>query len=123
MIYLHTADWDDLLDASGEVSVSEQLDQRTAQLAAGEAINIQYTSGTTGFPKGATLSHRNILNNGYFIGEACKYTVRGPGVHPGAVLSLLRDGAGQPGLHYPRRCHGDPRRGVRRRGHPARVRP
>jgi len=73
VIYLHTADWDDLLEAAGEVSVS-QLDQRTAQLAAGEAINIQYTSGTTGFPKGATLSHRNILNNGYFIGEACKYT-------------------------------------------------
>ncbi len=73
VIYLHTADWDDLLEASGEVSMSH-LDQRTAQLAAGEAINIQYTSGTTGFPKGATLSHRNILNNGYFIGEACKYT-------------------------------------------------
>ena len=72
-IYLHTVDWDDLLEASDEVSVN-QLDQRTAQLAAGEAINIQYTSGTTGFPKGATLSHRNILNNGYFIGEACKYT-------------------------------------------------
>ena len=73
VIYLHTADWDDLLEASGEVSV-RQLDQRTAQLAAGEAINIQYTSGTTGFPKGATLSHRNILNNGLFTGEACKYT-------------------------------------------------
>ncbi|MCY3648597.1 MAG: AMP-binding protein, partial [Acidimicrobiaceae bacterium] len=73
VIYLHTADWDDLLEASGEVSV-RQLDQRTAQLAATDAINIQYTSGTTGFPKGATLSHRNILNNGYFIGKACKYT-------------------------------------------------
>ena len=73
VIYLHTADWDDLLEASGEVSV-RQLDQRTAQLAATDAINIQYTSGTTGFPKGATLSHRNILNNGYFIGDACKYT-------------------------------------------------
>ena len=73
LICIHTADWDELLEAGGTVSV-EQLEERTAQLAAGEAINIQYTSGTTGFPKGATLSHRNILNNGYFIGEACKYT-------------------------------------------------
>jgi fatty-acyl-CoA synthase len=39
-----------------------------------EAINIQYTSGTTGFPKGATLTHDNILNNGYFTGEGCRYT-------------------------------------------------
>src|SRR4029077_5942181 len=39
-----------------------------------EAINIQYTSGTTGFPKGATLSHHNILNNAFFVGELCLYT-------------------------------------------------
>jgi fatty-acyl-CoA synthase len=47
-----------------------------ARLAATDAINIQFTSGTTGFPKGATLTHRNILNNGYFIGEAMKLSER-----------------------------------------------
>ncbi|HZO92736.1 MAG TPA: AMP-binding protein [Candidatus Baltobacteraceae bacterium] len=48
--------------------------ERRARCQFDEAINIQYTSGTTGFPKGATLSHHNIVNNGFFIGEGCRYT-------------------------------------------------
>ncbi|MEU3015325.1 AMP-binding protein [Nocardia asteroides] len=53
---------------------TERLATIAATLSADDPINIQYTSGTTGFPKGATLSHHNILNNGYFVGELCGYT-------------------------------------------------
>jgi fatty-acyl-CoA synthase len=67
--------WDDVKLAAANVD-AEMLAARLAATQFDEAINIQYTSGTTGFPKGATLSHHNILNNGFFIGEGCRYTDR-----------------------------------------------
>jgi fatty-acyl-CoA synthase len=73
VVLIGTDSWHDLLAGAERVS-PDHLAQIQAGLANTEAINIQYTSGTTGFPKGATLSHRNILNNGFFVGELCRYT-------------------------------------------------
>ena len=73
-----------------------------------DPINIQYTSGTTGAPKGATLTHHNILNNAYFSGRALALHRARPGVRPGAVLPLLRHGPRHARLREPRRVHGRP---------------
>ncbi len=76
VIYLGSVDWDELfvVGAMPVAGGQDQLAEREATAGFDDAINIQYTSGTTGFPKGATLSHHNILNNGFFIGEGCRYT-------------------------------------------------
>ena len=101
VVLIGTPDWDALVDVRATAATAAELARLQAELSPDDPINIQYTSGTTGFPKGATLSATTTSSTtATSSAGCCGYTAGGPGLHPGALLPLLRHGDGQPRLHH-----------------------
>ena len=125
VIYLGSADWDELF-VVGRMPIAgggDELADRQATLSFDDPINIQYTSGTTGFPKGATLSHHNILNNGFFIGEGCRYTEQDRVCIPVPFYHCFGMVLGNLAARHARGGHRDPGARVRSGSRPCRRSP
>ena len=117
VVLLGTPDWDALVEA-GRRGDRAELARLQTELSPDDPINIQYTSGTTGFPKGATLSHHNILNNGYFVGRLCGYGPDDRVCIPVPFYHCFGMVMGNLGVHDQRLDDGHPRPRVRPEGHP-----